>query len=242
MANGGTTDTRNWDRAHSDIEVVKQRMTSLEASFAGFGTQLQDIGKRLDTKPTDVWKVIGGVVTIISLVGGFLLIGKQPYDEGLMRHNQEITRLMETAVSKEDFRTSLDQQQRRNLEGDAERAKLKDELELSRITMARLEGAVTERHADYIRDHADLKARVDSIDSNLIKRPEIGTIAEGLSDRIKSGNESANDRITSVIQSLNELRHDFGTNFTLGDAVKELQLRMNNLTPPPPAQQAVPTK
>ena len=69
-------------------------------------------------------------------------------------------------------------------------------------------------------------ARVDSIDSSLIKRP-VKTL---LSQReLTTLTNAALARIDAVIGSLNELRHDVGANFTLGDAVKEIQLRMNAL-------------
>src|SRR5271156_972669 len=156
MANGVTTDTRNWDRAHSDIEVVKSRMTSLENSFIGFGEQLRDIGKRLDSKPTDIWKIVGGIVGILALIGAFLYQGKAYIDADLDRHDREIGRLMETALSKEDFKTEADLQQRRNIEGDSQREKIKDELEASRIELAKWEGVSSDRHENYIRDHAAL--------------------------------------------------------------------------------------
>lgn len=249
MANGVTTDTRNWDRAHSDIEVVKQRMTSLEAAFTGFSTQLQDIGKRLDTKPTDVWKIIGGVVTVISLVGGFLLVGKQPYDDGLARHDREISqhsveisRLAETALSKEDFKAELDLQQRRNLAMEAATAKTNDELTLTRIELAKLEGASAERHEEYLRDHADLVATVRTLDANLIKRPEIESGLAALRELYTLAITNLNGRTDAVIGSLNELRRDFGANWTIGDTVRAIEVRLNALqlqpgflpTPAPP--------
>src|SRR5271156_3250710 len=139
MANGVTTDTRNWDRAHSDIEVVKSRMTSLENSFIGFGEQLRDIGKRLDSKPTDIWKIVGGIVGILALVGAFLYQGKAYIDGTLERHDREIGRITETAVSKEDFR-------QHSQESDSWLASLRDRLRSDE------DNAVTQRQINELKD------------------------------------------------------------------------------------------
>lgn len=225
----GSSPRQGWSQAHIDIGALAQRVTGLENAIGNVGEQLRDISKRLDAKPTDVWKIVGGIVGILALVGAFLYQGKAYIDADLNRHEQDISHILETAVSKDDFKEFQELQLRRNLATASETAKVADELTAARIQLAKLEGSSVERHEEYLRESNATRAHVDAIDGNLIKRPEVESIINGLGDRIKSGNDSANDRISSVIQSLNELRHDFGANFTLGDAVKELQLRINGL-------------
>jgi len=229
MANGVTTDTRNWDRAHSDIEVVKSRMTSLENSFIGFGEQLRDISKRLDTKPTDVWKIVGGVVGILALVGAFLYQGKAYIDLTLERQDREIGHLIETAVTKDVFQRSQDEQNSW-LASLRDRARVDEEIvNNDRIALARLEGATTEQHEEYLREHADTATYIRTLDANLIKRPEIESGLAALRELYTLAFAGVGNRIDALIGSLNELRHDFGANFTLGDAVREIQLRLNAL-------------
>ena len=50
-------------------------------------------------------------------------------------------------------------------------------INVDRIALARLEGATAERHETYLRDHAGSSARVDPIDANLIKSPEIECVS-----------------------------------------------------------------
>src|SRR5277367_6206953 len=147
MANGVTTDTRNWDRAHSDIEVVKSRMTSLENSFIGFGEQLRDISKRLDAKPTDIWKIVGGIVGILALVGAFLYQGKAYIDSTLERHDREIGRIIETAVTRDDFREYKH-------ETNEWLANLRDRLRLDE------DNAVSQRQITELKDRLDERYRI----------------------------------------------------------------------------------
>lgn len=237
----------NWhDQNHIDLGAQDQRISNLENAIGDIGDQLREIGRRLEARPTDVWKIIGGVVTIISLVGGFLLIGKQPYDEGLARHDREIGRLVETAVAKDDFKTSIDLQQRRNLEADASREKLRDELEETRIELAKLEGASTERHEEYLRDHAETSAYVHTLDANLIKRPEIESGLAALRELVTLTSSAANNRVDTVVGSLNELRRDFGASWNIGDTVRAIEVRLNamqlqpSFAAPPPASASPP--
>ena len=225
----GSSPRQGWSQAHIDIGALAQRVTGLENAIGNVGEQLRDISKRLDSKPTDIWKIVGGIVGILALVGAFLLQGKAYIDADLDRQERDISHILDTSVSKDDFRRSQDGQDSwlANLR---DRARADEEIiNVDRIALARLEGATTERHETYLRDHAALMARVDSIDSSLIKRPEIEAALLSQRELTTLTNAASNSRIDAVIGSLNELRHDFGANFTLGDAVKEIQLRMNAL-------------
>lgn len=120
-----------------------------------------------------------------------------------------------------------DLQQRRNLAMEAATTKVSDDLVKARIELATLTGLEVERHEVYLKDDARHESRENAIDGALIKRPEIEGMVGALTDHIKSDALSLNDRITSVIGSLNELRHDVGTNYTTGDALKSAFDRMD---------------
>lgn len=245
MANGGgVSQEKSWDRAYSDIEVTKQRITGLENAFVGVNAKLEDISKRLEARPTDIWKVIGGVVAVLALVGGFLWQGKEPLDDNLARHDREISRLVETAVSKDDFKLSLEQQQRRNLAMDAaitkvadesatRTAKVTDEMTAARIALAFASGQEAAWHEQYVKDDARHTNREDTIDSQQIKRPEIEAANVALKEMYTLAAASINERVNSVILSLNELRRDFGASWNIGDALKALETWRNSFTTPP---------
>lgn len=224
----------NWhEQNHIDIGALSQRVTGLEDALGDIRDSLNTISKRIDAKPTNWWQVIGGVVGLLTLVGAFLYQGQQPVNFELARHDRELEKFADTAVSKDDFRTVLDLEQRRAASLDAASAKTADELEAARNEVARLEGASEERHAEYLRNYAALETRVAAVDANLIKRPEIESLVSALRGQVDLANTGLNDRITSVISSVNELRHDFGSSFTISDAVKDIQDRLNQISAPP---------
>lgn len=213
-----------------------QRLTNLEDAVSGIRESLADISKRLDTKPTNWWQVIGGVVGLLTLIGAFLYQGQQPVSFELARHDRELEKLFDDAALKSDLKTSEDLSQRRSISVEAENVKTRDELEKARIDLARTQGASEERHAEYLRNYATLSARIDGIDGNLIKRPEIESLVSALRGQIDSTNTGLNDRISAVISSVNELRHDWGSSFTIGDVIKDIQDRLNQMPQPLPAK------
>lgn len=225
----GSSPRQGWSQAHIDIGALAQRVTGLENAIGNVVDQLRDIGKRLEARPTDIWKIVGGIVGVLALVGAFLYQGKAYIDADLDRHEREISRILETAVSRDDFRMSLDQQQRRNLAMDAATAKVADEVESARVEQARAEGMAEERHATFLREHAAILARVDTIDANLIKRPEIEAALTSLRELTTLTNSATANRIDAVIGSLNELRHDVGASYTWGDGLKHALDRIDNM-------------
>ena len=98
----GARPTLTSARSRSASPALRTRLAMSANSFA--------ISKRLDSKPTDVWKIVGGIVGILAAVGAFLYQGKAYIDGDLNRHEGEISRIIETAVSKDDFRRSQDGQ------------------------------------------------------------------------------------------------------------------------------------
>jgi len=50
-----------------------------------------------------------------------------------------------------------------------------------------------------------------------------------MTSQIVSGLTSINDRYTALSARVNEVQHEFGANFTMGDAVKDLQAQIREL-------------
>ena len=72
-------------------------------------------------------------------------------------------------------------------------------------------------------------ARVDNIDANLIKRPEIEASLLSQRELTTLTNGATANRIDAVIGSLNELRHDVGASYTWGDGLKHALDRIDNI-------------
>jgi hypothetical protein len=249
-----------WSEHHNDLGALRERVSGTERAVANLGdlvannqrdtakqienlqtslsAQIRDISGSFAASRATNWGTIIAAVGVVVVLGGAVLT---PIMSDLGKTAEAVQKLADKAVTRDIYNHDQDGQNSwlASLR-DRSRAE-EDTLNATRIELARMDGAATERHADYLRAHALLDAHISSVDANLIKRPEIETIVSGLSDRIKSGNESANDRITSVIQSLNELRHDFGANWTIGDTVRQIETRLNALQfaaplpAPPPA-------
>lgn len=257
-------------QAHIDLGALSERVEQTQRQFQGLSTQVGDLQRdtasqfgslresigaqfrefsaRSDaqaaaftasrtTNWTSFWATIATGVAVMVALGAAVL---SPITGDLKQAATDLRELEKTAVPKDDFNKSIDLQQRRNLEGDAERGKIKDELEASRseltrelgaarIELAKLEGASTERHETYLRDHAALAARVDAIDASLIKRPEIEAAQLSQRELTTLTNAASNARIDAVIASLNELRHDVGATYTWGDGLKHALDRVDTI-------------
>lgn len=144
--------------------------------------------------------------------------------------------LKEAQISlKEDLKITQDLQQRRNLAMDAANTKVSDDLVTSRLALAFASGEQTAWHEQYLKDDLRHTTREDSIDSQQVKRPEIFQMHDSLKEAFTLALSGLNDRTNSVISSVNELRRQFGDNFTMGDALKALETWRNSFTTPPPA-------
>lgn len=134
---------------------------------------------------------------------------------------------------KEDLKISQDLQQRRNLAMETANTKVSDDLVTARVALAYASGEQLAYHEQYLKDDLRHTAREDSIDSQQIKRPEITAAEAAAKEFYTLGMTSINERVNSVIGSLNELRRDFGAIWNSGDALKALEAWRNSFTAPP---------
>jgi hypothetical protein len=220
------------EQNHIDIGALSERVDGLASSIGDIRDTLASINKRIEAKPTDTWKIVGGVGVLLTLGGGFLFQSLAPLNAEIARHDREIGRVADTALTRDDYRREHDEfvSWVSSLR-DRQRAD-EDTVAATRIEMAKLEGATDERHAEYLRDHEETQARISTLDGNQIKRPEIEAQNAAVRELITLLTNGTGARIDAVIASLNELRHDFGNNFTIGDVIKDIQDRLNSMPTP----------
>ena len=212
----------------SDQVATLQRDTArqIENLQVSLSSQIRDISGTFAASRSTNWGTIIAAVGVVVVLGGAVLT---PIMSDINKAADTLEKLADKTVAKDVYRHDQDDQNSW-LASLRDRSRIdEDAITAARIEMARTEGMASERHETFLREHALLIHRVDAIDAAFIKRPEIEAAMAALRELITLTNSATANRIDAVIGSLNELRHDFGANFTLGDAVKELQLRINSL-------------
>ena len=160
------------EQAHIDLGALSQRVTGVEGSISDIGGQLRDLSKKLDSKPTNWWGIIAGLVGLLGLVGGFFTQAIQPITAVLDRHE----RYLEKTVSidayekdRENSRRAVDLAAQREEAATTEREKVKAE------TLARLDKSV-DRITELMATRAELEAQARRSDER------INAIAAGMHD------------------------------------------------------------
>ena len=233
---------------HGDLGALRERVSGTERAIDSIGDQVatlqRDTARQIENLQTSLSGQIRDIATsftasrstnwgtIISAVGVVAVLGAAvltPIMSDIGKTAETLEKLSDKAVTKDVFKYSQEEQNSwlANLR-DRARAD-EDTITTDRIALARLDGADTERHETYLRDHAALMARVDSIDNNLIKRPEIEAALISLRELTTLTNGATANRIDAVIGSLNELRHDVGASYTWGDGLKHALDRIDNI-------------
>lgn len=233
---------------HGDLGALRERVSGTERAIDSIGDQVatlqRDTARQIENLQTSLsaqirdisgsfsasratnWGTIIAAVGVVVVLGGAVLT---PIMGDIGKTAEALEKLSDKAVTKDIFQRSQDDQNSwLSSLRDRERAD-EETLNADRIALARLEGATTERHDTYLRDHAALMARVDSIDANLIKRPEIEASLLSQRELTTLTNSATANRIDAVIGSLNELRHDVGATYTWGDGLKHALDRIDNI-------------
>lgn len=237
-----------YEQNHVDLGALRERVTSSERSLSGLddkvttlqrdtaaqisnlqtslSSQIRDMSQSFNATRTTNWGTIIAAAGFVLILGGAVLA---PLMSDLRKASDALDGLTERTVKNEDYRSSLDQQQRRNLAMDAVSSALEKELVKTEVSLARLDGMETERHEEYLRSDMRHEVREDTMDSNIIKRPEIVGIASSLLDKINSVVATLNDRINSVIIGVDQVRHDSASNYTTGDRLKEFEQELTQI-------------
>ena len=180
----------NSDQVHIDLGALAQRVTGLEGSIVSIGDQLRELARKLDGKPTNWYGVIAGVVGLLTLIGGVFAQAIAPINADLGRHEREIGHIVDNAVSRVDYQRDADKNERWS-------GSLRDRLEdkVGQRQFAELKERLDERYRiteDYNKSSlARLEKRIDTLDLELVKRPEI-----------EAANHAQDGRIDSVANGL----------------------------------------
>jgi hypothetical protein len=233
---------------HGDLGALRERVSGAERAIDSIGvqvatlqrdtarqienlqtslsSQIRDISGSFAATRTTNWGTIIAAVGVVVVLGGAVLT---PIMSDIGKTSEALDKLTDKAVTKDVFQRSQDEQNSW-LASLRDRARADEEtINVDRIALARLEGATTERHETYLRDHSSLIMRIDAIDAGLIKRPEIEAALGSARELTTLTNAGTTNRIDAVIASLNELRHDVGASYTWGDGLKHALDRIDGI-------------
>ena len=175
-----------WQQAHVDIGALAQRVTGLEAGVQDIRGAIVDLSKKLDAKPTNWWAIIGGMMAVLTVIGGAIGMLMSPMNGNIERHEREIAHIADTAVNRADY--------------------LRDREESERwISSLRDRTRFNE-------DRGVFKSDLDRIDKALAKIVDASATKTDLADDARRTDE----RISAVASGLHDLQHDFYTNRALG--------------------------
>ena len=193
---------RKLDEVIAQVTGVETRvMAAISAVSAKFDTQIQ-------SQRTNWVPVIVMVVAVAGCLGAFF--------------NQQLAPISQRITSNEEA-TRLDivrlEQTTKEIQSNEQAARLRIyENEWPKAAQAEYEHRIDEKFADRREQTLRDVARLDQVDANLIKRPEIQALVDNLGNRIDALSRNAED-----------LRRDFGSNYTVGDQLKSLQRQIETL-------------
>ncbi len=236
-----------WDQAHIDIGALAQRVTGTEGQitslaaqvatfqrdtvmqFRGledsFASQLRDIGAKIDRQNETLgasrdtnWNILipaAGVIVSILVALGSLTVS--PINEKVTNNREAINELQRTTASRSDFEDTR---------ADIRRHFDKVDLALDAKWSEKEHTEYSKRIDEKIAQIADNLTR-----ANAQNAEEVKTILASLVPRAEHTARWAEEdaRLNALSVRINEMQHEFGSNFTLGDAVKELQSQLKEL-------------
>lgn len=244
----------------SNQRDTQDSFRNLTDNFSSQMTRLAvDLGARIDKqaqKPTNWLQFIAAAATVLSLVGGVLYFAIGSIDSNAERVERVLA--AETLKREQDV-AAINTLMQPLLAAVKEAEHVKEEFvavdahfkadekliesKWSKDAQDEYEKRIDQVTAIYVdrakSDLAEIKAANATTAADQIKRPEILTDLASLSTQMAAGFANDNERYTALSQRANDMQREFGANFTLGDAVKELQARVNQIiaTPsPPPAK------
>ena len=212
----------------SDQVATLQRDTArqIENLQVSLSSQIRDISGTFAASRSTNWGTIIAAVGVIVVLGGAVLT---PIMSDIGKTAEALDKLSERSVAKDVYRRDQDDQNSW-LSSLRDRGRAdEDAITAARIEMGRTEGMASERHETFLREHALLISRVDAIDASLIKRPEIEAALLAQRELTAQNNTATNSRIDALIAGVNELRHDFGSSWTIADTVRNIETQLNAL-------------
>lgn len=151
------------------VGAIEKGFDDLKVDFHGLRqditNQIRDLAAAVRGRGTN-WGAIGTIGGVV--VGALLTMGTQalqPLYKDVDRHDSSIERIKATGYTKQDAASDLDTVRRRMDRDETENAHRIDQM----VSLAQF----VEFKESVLRDMGYLKVQTDTIDNNLIKRPEI---------------------------------------------------------------------
>jgi DNA repair exonuclease SbcCD ATPase subunit len=230
---------RGWERAHIDLGALDQRVTNLDRALGtlaeNIGQQIRELGAKIDrqaAKPTD-WLKFGGVATgAIVVLLGIATYVKTDLDSNMSRIEKAVESEARDRKSEiKDINTLMQP----ILAAVAQHANDltrfdRDEKDIATISAAMWTKDAEEQYRQRIderdklrdeyarRDLDRIEGHVNSVDGNLIKRPEIASL-------FANGEE----RVSAISSRLNDLTKTLESIFPGSDVIKEIQEQIREM-------------
>jgi ABC-type transporter Mla subunit MlaD len=213
--------TEPWETMHTDISLLSQRqqaneqaISNISAQVARFAKDTSDAIDRLsdkieqqnttlndklekqnskyvDARGTNWYAFISASVAIITVVGGFLWIGREPIDNDLRRHEATINRIEQDYIHDTEFRRVMGR-----VGEDIKNDVTKDTFSELK---AHLDQQDKEEHDEVVANTTRIEKRLDTLDGQLVKRPEIESSLKSLSDQLNSLQKQFTDTQTALV-------------------------------------------
>jgi hypothetical protein len=231
-----------WSRGPS-IDALSTRVDGLERTLQDVVNMVRsmetNLGDRIDkqaAKPTNLLQLGGFMVAALSVFGGFAWYAKSGVDTDIARVERkgdteetnrmhDVEKVFSTLAPIAAVAAQHDNDLRR-VEADERIIDSKWSKDAQQEYERRIDDKLADRKEDALRTIAGIQAEIISLSSEMVSRSEH-----------EFHWKDQEERYTSLSARLNEMQHEFGTNFTIGDAVKSLQselreLRYSNGGPP----------
>lgn len=188
-------------QTHVDIGALAQRVTGLENGIQDIRGALGDLSKKLDAKPTNWWGIIGGLMAVLTVIGGSIGFLISPINTSLDRHERDISRMIQSNVGRSEYSKDHDEMSRW-LESLRDRLRSDEDVAITRREFDTLARHLDEEIATATRLHSEMAARFEKSAEQMTSQ------AASRSEMVESARRT-DDRVSSLASGLNELRHDF---------------------------------
>lgn len=240
--------------AHINIEALSGRVESFGASlnetraqFNGFQSEVRESFRTLGDKIAASGQFsVSNFLTVSASVGGFLAIIGGALFWPIVTTQTEIAKDLKEAIKSSITREDYNKDHDRNAK------EVEDQRTATYNWIAKVQarqqsdedGAVTQRQISELKDKLDeryvevndrIKAvitRVETMDANLVKRPEISAANDAQDKQVAETNRVVSERLTAIVGSLAALRSDFNSISPLSNVIRDLQNRVDRASNP----------
>jgi len=197
-----------------------------------------------------------GILTVAIAMSAFILASFGGILTLTMSPVRETIALLTQGVNQSQTKEQADKDQKDNnqwLNNLAARVETKMPLETHITYRAEMDSRLKTEHDSLIREFDRINKELEKNALLFVPRSEIEQISRDFQnelDRMRKDNDridleahareaaialQGNERVNTIVGSLNELRHDFGNAFTWGDIIKDLQTQLRELRSITPA-------